>query len=75
MVNDKTNYALNKLKASSGSTVIISDDDIRTWLGLQDQKVLLDMLMLQLALNGQLREELVLKISKEKAFAIDLNLI
>jgi len=51
----------------------ISDDDIRLWLESQDTKIILDMLMAQLATDGRLREELVLKITKEKAVGIDLN--
>lgn len=51
----------------------ISDDDIRSWLESQDTKIIMDMLMAQLTTDGQLREELVLKITKEKAVGIDLN--
>ena len=51
----------------------ISDDDIRSWLESQDTKIIMDMLMAQLTTDGQLREELVLKITKEKAVGIDLS--
>lgn len=51
----------------------ISGDDIRSWLESQDPKSILDMLIAQLATDGRLREELVLKITKEKAAGIDLN--
>jgi hypothetical protein len=47
--------------------------DIRSWLEAQDTKIILDMLMAQVTSNGRLREELVLKITKEKAVSIDLN--
>jgi uncharacterized Zn finger protein len=59
--------------SASTTTKKISDDDIRSWLESQDLKVILDMLMAQLTTDGQLREELVLKITKEKAVGIDLN--
>jgi len=51
----------------------ISDDDIRSWLESQDTKIILDMLMVQVTTDGRLREELVLKITKENAVGIDLN--
>ena len=51
----------------------ITDDDIRSWLESQDLKVILDMLMAQMTTDGRLREELVLKITKEKVVGIDLN--
>jgi hypothetical protein len=46
--------------------------DIRTWLEAQGQKVLLDILMAQVAADGRLRQELVLRIAKENAGGIDL---
>jgi uncharacterized Zn finger protein len=51
----------------------ISDEDILSWLESQEPKIVLDMLMAQLTTDGRLREELVLKITKEKAVGIDLN--
>ena len=51
----------------------ISDTDIRSWLESQEPRIILDMLMMQLTTDGRLREELVLKITKEKAVGIDLN--
>ncbi|MFA7061500.1 MAG: DUF6880 family protein [Pedobacter sp.] len=59
--------------SSSGGKKTISGTDIRTWLELQDPKMILDMLMVQLASDGRLREELVLKITKEKSACIDLT--
>ncbi|HIJ95642.1 MAG TPA: hypothetical protein HPP94_07885 [Desulfuromonadales bacterium] len=59
--------------SASTTTKKISDDDIRSWLESQDTKTILDMLMVQVTTDGRLREELVLKITKEKAVGIDLN--
>jgi len=64
-----------KIVVPSGAETIkkISDVDIRSWLESQDTKIILDMLMAQFTTDGRLREELVLKITKEKAVGIDLN--
>jgi len=43
------------------------------WLESQDLKVILNMLMAQVSTDGRLREELVLKITKENAVGIDMN--
>jgi hypothetical protein len=51
----------------------ISDEDIRSWPESLDTKIIMDMLMVQVTTDGRLREELVLKITKEKATGIDLN--
>lgn len=59
--------------SASTTSKKISDDDIRSWLESQDTKIILDMLMAQLATDEQLREELVLKITKEKAVGIELD--
>lgn len=51
----------------------ITDADIRIWLGAQDTETILDLLMAQVSVDGPLRDELVLKISKENEIGIDLN--
>ena len=50
----------------------VNTKDIRKWLEALDQKAILDMLMAQVGSDGRLRQELVLKIAKEKARGIDL---
>src|SRR6266568_1842796 len=60
----------NKKSSSKNSTV--DAKDIRKWLEAQGQKAILDMLMAQVASDGRLRQELVLKIAKENARGIDL---
>ena len=51
----------------------ISDADIRIWLEAQDSDTILDLLMAQVSVGGPLRDELVLKISKENEIGLDLN--
>jgi uncharacterized Zn finger protein len=55
------------------SNIPVSDADIRIWLESQESNLIQDMLMAQVGTDGRLREELVLKITKEKAVGIDVN--
>ncbi len=59
--------------SSSAGRKSISDADIRIWLEAQETETILDLLMARVSVDGPLRDELVLKISKENEIGIDLS--
>jgi tetratricopeptide (TPR) repeat protein len=72
-VTKRTEIAEEKsTKLSTPKSGTVTTKDIRKWLEALDPKVILDMLMSQVATDECLRQELVLKIAKENARGIDL---
>lgn len=72
-IADEETTARSSSRRSSSSLREVTMKDIRTWLEGQDTKFLIGMLMEQIKSNGQLREELALKIAKESAQGIDIE--
>lgn len=59
--------------ASSKIDTTVTLQDIKKWLSNQDHKVIFEMLLEQVKSDGNLRENLTLKIAKEQARGIDLS--
>jgi uncharacterized Zn finger protein len=59
--------------ASSKKDTTVTQQDIKKWLSVQDHKVIFEILLEQVKSDGDLRENLTLKIAKEQARGIDLS--